>query len=168
MKTSYLQTLIAVVSAGLAILPAVAGADTATGSLGVKIEITSNCAVSTSNAALDFGSHASTDTSASADNGAFTVSCTNETPYDIGLVPVSTASTTGSGEMKDGSGTNSIAYQLYSDAAMSAVWGSDTGNMQSSTGTGSAQDYTVYGKVTGSMNVPAGSYNDTVTINVTY
>lgn len=168
MKIPYLQTLIAVVAAGLAILPAVVSADTATGTLGVKIEITSNCAVSTSNAALDFGSHASTDASASADNGAFTVSCTNQTPYDIGLVPVSTASTTGNGEMKDDSGSNSIAYQLYSDAAMQTAWGSDTGNMQSGTGTGSAQDYTVYGKVTGSMNVPAGSYNDTVTINVTY
>lgn len=168
MKARYLQALVAVVSATAVVLPGVVSADTATGTLGVKITITSNCAVSTSNATLDFGSHASTDASASANNGGFTVSCTNQTPYDVGLAPVSTASTDGAGEMKDGSGTNSIAYQLYSDAAMQTAWGNDTGNMQSATGTGSDQSYTVYGKVTGSMNVPAGNYNDTVTINVTY
>lgn len=166
MKTRLLPASSLVLAAGLAFAPAAVLADTATGSLDTRITITSNCAVSTGNAALDFGSHASTETSASAGNGGFSVSCTNKTPYKIALIPTSTSSTDGAGEMKFDD--VAIAYQLYQDLSMQTPWGSMEANEKSGVGAGEAQSYVVYGKVTGSMNVPAGNYADTVTISVSY
>lgn len=100
-------------AAGLAFAPGAFAAPIANGTLETKIEITANCAVSAGNAALDFGSHASTETSASASNGGFSVSCTNQTPYTVALIP--------SGGSGDGNGTMehegvTIAYQLYQDS----------------------------------------------------
>jgi len=143
-----------------------ATSNTATGSLQATITITSNCSVSAGNAALDFGSNPSTASGASASNGKFSVTCTNQTPYNIGLAG-SSGKADGTGTMK--SGSNTIDYQLYQAADMSQAWGNTVGtNTQAKTGSGSAQSYTVYGKTTTSLNVPAGTYTDTVAINVTY
>src|SRR5690606_22676589 len=106
-----------------------------------------------------------TETSASASNGGFSVSCTNRTPYDVALIP-SGGSNGGDGTMEYDDVT--IAYQLYKDSTMLEPWGNSQGNLFPNTGTGADQSYTVYGKVTGSMNVPAGTYTDTVTISVAY
>jgi spore coat protein U-like protein len=169
MHTKSILTASLSVLAGLAMLPGAADAattNTATGTLQATITITSNCAVSASNAALDFGSKASTTAGASASNGGFSVTCTNQTPYNVGLAGSSGASD-GTGTMTFGS--NTIGYQLYQDAGQKTPWGNTVGtNTQTATGNGSSQPYTVYGKTTTSLNVPAGAYKDTVAINVTY
>lgn len=163
--------------AGLSLFAApltASAAGTATGTLNAQIVITSNCSVSTGNAALDFSSHASTDSGADASNGSFSVTCTNLTPYKIGLQSASAGSTTnGAGAMSSTAPgvTQTIGYQLYQDSGFSVAWGnSQTGtvNVKSGTGTGSAQAYTVYGKTTTTLNVPAATYSDTVNINVYY
>ncbi|HUH39419.1 MAG TPA: spore coat U domain-containing protein [Castellaniella sp.] len=160
---------------GALIIAAPASAQsTATGTMDVKIIITANCAVTGTSTTLDFGSLASTATAASASNGGFNVTCSNMTPYNIGLKSTST------GALDDGIGvmsttapgvTQTIAYQLYQDAGFATAWGNTTSgtvNTKSGTGTGAAQAYTVYGKVTSSLNVPAATYTDTVAINVYY
>lgn len=161
--------------AGLSLFaaPITASADTATGTLGVQIAITSNCSVSTGNTALDFASHASTESGPiSASNGGFTVTCTNQTPYNIGLQSSASGSTTdGKGVMKASGISQTIGYQLYQDSGFSTVWGNSTSgtvNTEAGTGSGAAQSIVVYGKTTTSLNVPAGTYTDTVNINVYY
>ncbi|MBS0432870.1 MAG: spore coat protein U domain-containing protein, partial [Proteobacteria bacterium] len=49
------------------------------------------------------------------------------------------------------------------------VWGNTIGtNTVASTGTGSAQAFTVYGQVPAQTTPPAAVYNDTVNVTVTY
>ncbi|TAM82361.1 MAG: spore coat U domain-containing protein [Candidimonas sp.] len=165
------------VASGLVLLSASAltpaAASTATGTLNAQIVITSNCAVSTDNSTLDFASHASTSGAVSASNGGFSVTCTDETPYTIGLQSAATGSTNnGAGTMSASGIKQTIGYQLYQDASLATPWGNNTatsgGNVKSNEGSGAAQSYVVYGKTTSSLNVPAGTYSDTVNINVTY
>lgn len=174
MKTCRLLLTAIAVLTGVALSTAASASTTATGTLNAKITITSNCAVTGSTSDLDFGSNASTASAVSASNGGFSVTCTNQTPYTIGLQSTASGSATdGTGTMKAtiGGTAYSIGYQLYQDSA-STVWGNDptsgTGNAKSAIGTGLAQQYTVYGKTTTSLNVPAGDYSDVVQINVVY
>jgi len=79
--------------------------------------------------------------------------------------------------MTDGSG-NYVTYLLAQDAAYTQEWGDDcAGNTYTTggatcagpyTGTGSAQNYTVYGRAFQLTSQPAGSYSDTVTVTVVY
>jgi len=172
---TYRLLLTAIAMLAGASLSTAASAASATGSLNAKIVITSNCAITGSSTDLDFGSNASTATGPiSASNGGFSVTCTNQTPYTIGL------KSTASGAADDGTGTMkanvggtdyTIGYQLYQDAG-TTVWGNvasgGSANVKSSIGTGTAQAFTVYGKTTTSLNVPAATYSDTVSINVEY
>jgi len=63
-----------------------------------------------------------------------------------------------------------LGYELYRDAARSQRWGNTlTVDTASGTGTGTAQQLTIYGRVppmTGQP--PAGTYNDRITVTITY
>lgn len=104
----------------------------------------------------------------STSNNSLSVTCTNSTPYTVGLVP-SNSSTVGRGVMSGtGSNTDKVPYQLSSTPGPTGtVWGSSAANMVAGTGTGSALSYTVYATVP-SANYTPDSYTDTVTVNVTY
>ena len=101
------------------------------------------------------------------------VTCAASTVYKVGLSP-SNGSTVGAGVMAPTGGvpgnTDTVPYRLYRDANRSLPWGSvvDT-NTLAGTGNGTAQALTVYGRVLGnSANVRPDSYQDTVTVTVTY
>ncbi|MBN8887083.1 MAG: spore coat protein U domain-containing protein [Rudaea sp.] len=109
-----------------------------------------------------------------AGNTGISMTCSSGTKYYVGLASLNTASTTGVGQMK-GSGTNTdtIAYQLYSNSALTTVWGNTAttttvGNGMAGTGSGAAQSMTVYAKVTGSTDVTPDTYSDIVQVNVNY
>jgi spore coat protein U-like protein len=62
-----------------------------------------------------------------------------------------------------------VGYQLYSNAARTAVWGTTIGtDTVAGTGNGNAQALTVYGRVPPQTTPPAAVYNDTVNVTVTY
>ncbi|SMC08814.1 Csu type fimbrial protein [Nitratiruptor tergarcus] len=69
-----------------------------------------------------------------------------------------------------------LEYELYQDDAYTQLWGDSctsagthSGTCVNGTGTGSAQTYTVYGKLFGIPSlVPAGTYTDTLTVTVVY
>jgi spore coat protein U-like protein len=67
--------------------------------------------------------------------------------------------------MSDGPAT--LAYNLYSDSGYSTAWDDSTNKVTAPTGTGLPQTLTVYGSIPQAQNKPAGSYTDTVTIDVT-
>lgn len=174
------------------IIPALAGAailgcgvaqaaSPQTGNLQVKIEITQDCQVNTGtdgagagDAILDFGSHGVLNAkvdgeTASTGAGSIQVQCTNGTDYDIGLDGGQNKDVNAR-QMKGGSnGTEFVGYQLYSDAARQTVWGdtvgTDTVRKQAD---GTVQTYPVYGEVPAQTTPSAGTYADTVAINVTF
>ena len=67
------------------------------------------------------------------------------------------------------SGTDLLAYELYTDSGYGTVLDSTTGAI-SYTGTGAATNKTIYGRITGAQLAAAkkGSYADTVAMTITY
>ncbi|MEO7128293.1 MAG: spore coat U domain-containing protein [Rhodoferax sp.] len=140
----------------------------------VSATVTKQCTVTAGSASnINLGSVPSTQTNISGNN-TISVSCSNTTPYFIGLSPNSTGFTTGAGTMSGAisGNTDKVPYQLYSNAGLTTMWGNTAtsttvGNGVKGTGTGIAQSITVYAKVT-NANFTPDSYSDTVTVNVNY
>ena len=150
----------------------VAQAATTTANMTVQLTVTASCTVSA--ATLDFGS---TGLLAALINQTTTLSvtCTNTTPYSVGLDNGANFSTTR--RMRQGATSNYIGYALYTDSGRTNAWTTassstvcTTANSCSlGTGNGSAQSITVYGQVPALGTAPTpGAYTDTVTITVTY
>jgi len=96
------------------------------------------------------------------------VTCTNTTPYNIGLdAGTGTDATVAARKLTGGGAT--VTYTLYSDSARTTVWGNTAGaDAVAATGNGSAQSYTIYGRMPSQASPAPGTYNDTVTVTVTY
>lgn len=73
-------------------------------------------------------------------------------------------------KLKEDAGDEELSYGLFTDASRSTVWGDGAvGQLVSGTGTGSAIQETVYGRISGGQNDKAtGSYSDTITVTVDY
>lgn len=152
--------------AAICTVPFLAGpvlAATSTGSLTVTATVASTCSVNSPT--LAFGTY--NPVSASDSTTDISVTCTNTTPYTVGL---DAGSGTGASvtDRKMMNGANILNYTLYSDSGRTTNWGNTAGSWMSATGDGSAQLHTVYGRVPASQFVDPGSYSDTVVITVTY
>lgn len=157
-----------------------ASANVATGQFTVSLTVNKTCVVNTTSSSNITFSTVNAGTAPASANGAFSVNCSNTTPFSVGLQPqsLSGSSTTGNGTMKGtGSNTTTIAYQLYQNSGLTTVWGNTTtgttvSNGVSGTGTGMGSSKaiaeTVYAAVTGSTDVTPDTYSDTVTINVNF
>lgn len=132
----------------------------------VKIAIQNACDVSTvAPTTLDFGTQGPL--TANVDNSStVTVTCTSGATYNVGL------DGGGAGNVNARvmtNGTDTIGYQLYSDSGRTTVWGTTIGtDTVAATGNGNAQSYPVYGRVPPQTTPPAGNYQDTVAVVVTY
>ncbi len=159
MRKYIARLLLAGVAASM--MGAAAHAVTATSQFNAQITIQADCVVSSPNV-LDFGTvgllSSNKDTSMD-----FTVTCTNGAAYTIAMDNGQNASGS-TNRMKNGS--EYVSYELYQNNSYSTVW--DDSNTVGSTGTGTAQTFTVYGRVPPQATPSAGTYTDTVTITVTY
>jgi len=167
-------------AAAAAVTCAVAAPNPATATFQVLIKINKACSVTAgASSNVDFGTQDASATNLAANN-TFSVTCSKNTPYYIGLLP-SNANTAGLGSMAAlnvapvTGNTDSVPYQLRSAAgAAGAIWGdtatgTSVGNGVSGTGNGAVQSRTVYATIPGtSANVTPDSYADTVTIHVNY
>jgi len=157
----------ALLAAGLAMVVVPAShAATATGTLNLSITIIASCVVSAP-PAINFGSVGSIPANID-QTSAFNVTCSNTTPYTIALsLGGGTGATVASRKMM--SGANMVNYSLYRDAGRTQVWGVTTGtDTVAGTGNGAAQAQTIYARVFALATPALGTYNDTVTITVTY
>ncbi|MCB8878295.1 spore coat protein U domain-containing protein [Acidisoma silvae] len=67
--------------------------------------------------------------------------------------------------------STALSYNIYTTAAMTAVWGNGTGGSVTQAGGNNlfaSQTFTGYGSIPKGQWVKAGSYTDTITITVTY
>lgn len=129
----------------------------------VTLEVLKSCAVSAED--MNFGKHASSETEKLTADSTVTVTCTSGTEYKLNAT-----STNGEADtfiLK--SESNQIAYHLYADNNEEQEVTSTTA-IENQKGTGSAQEITLYGRIaSGALaQVPAGTYEDIVTLQVTY
>ena len=145
--------------------PCPAGGKTANTSTSATATVIANCLISTTN--INFGSTSSLASNIDA-NGAVTATCTNTTPYNIGLsVGTGTGATVAARKMT--SGAKTITYSLYTNSTRTTVWGNTIGtDTVSGTGNGTNASLTVYGRVPAQTVPAAAAYSDTVVVTVTF
>jgi len=158
--------LAAIIAALVSFVGNGARAATATGSFNVQVTIAATCVV-TSATNLNFGTQGVLSAAVN-QTSTITVTCTNTTPYNIGLNQGVNGSSVTTRQMKS-SGGALINYSLYSNSGMTTNWGQTVGtDTVAGTGNGSGQAYTVYGQIPAQTTPAPASYTDTITVTVTY
>jgi spore coat protein U-like protein len=147
---------------GLAPMPAIAA--TATTTFNVTATVVATCLVAAT--PLAFGNYTGVvDPAAST----VTVTCTNTTPYNVGLsVGLATGATVTTRSMT-GPASALLGYGLFTNAGHTTNWGFTIGtDTVAGTGNGLAQPISVFGQIPASEFVAPGAYADTITATVTY
>jgi spore coat protein U-like protein len=160
-----------VLSLGRALIPALAcfltaptwAATPASTTIAVNVTIQATCLSSVTPLAL--GAYSG---SAVQGTATITITCTNTTPYNIGLsAGAASGARVAARGMTFQAGT--LTYVLTSDAAYAVTWGDTIGtDTVAGIGNGKAQTLTVYGHIAAGQYATPGSYIDTVTATVTY
>ena len=130
----------------------------------VNAEVQNDCAVTATN--MQFGLYRITVSAPTDATSVITVRCTSATSYTIGLDGGGSANTS-SRYMH--ANTEQLNYQLYNDANRTVTWGNSVpSGAINAVGNGINQQYTVYGRIAPSQNVGLGTYQDTITVTITY
>jgi spore coat protein U-like protein len=145
-------------------------AATSAADLGVSATILDACTIATT--PVNFGNYDHAATSDTPATGSVTETCTNGTAATITLgqgLHAKSGSVDSVPLRQMASGTDRMAYFLYSDAGAGTLWGNTlaTGVAQTGNG-GEGSAITVYGFITAGQNVPVGSYADTVVATVNF
>lgn len=136
----------------------------ATTSFAVTSTVQAYCTVSATS--LAFGTYAGALLNSTS---TITATCTNTTPYKIGLNAGTATGATVTNRSMTGPGAALLHYSLFSDSGHTTNWGNTLGvDTVSKTGSGTAQALTVYGQVPAGQYVTPGSYADTITVTLTY
>ena len=126
--------------------------------------VLSSCTVSATN--LNFGTVGIFTSNIDATNSV-SPTCTNGTPYNVGLDKGLYGSSVTTRQMK--AGTALINYSLCSNPGRTANWGGTVGvDTVAGTGTGSAQSLAVYGRIPPQTTPAPATYSDTIVVTVTY
>ena len=102
-----------------------------------------------------------------------TASCTNGTPFSIGLDAGTTAGATTSNRLMTSTGiADQLRYALFLDAGRTTNWDNLVSlggtNVITGTGTGADQDFSVFGRVESGQTVAPAVYADTVTATIQF
>ena len=142
------------------------GALAGTASATFQVTATVNATCTISAAPLAFGAYAGVLTNATS---TITATCTNTTPYNVGLDPGTFAGATTSTRRMTGPDALGLGYALYRNAGRTQNWGDLIGtDTMAGTGNGAAQALSVYGQVPAGEYVAPGGYADTITATVTF
>lgn len=161
------------VRAGLAALlllstlaPGAANAATANTTMPVTMTITAGCTVAATSVAFGSQSVLAAATSAT---GTLSVTCTNTTPYNVGLDAGSGAGATVAVRKMTGPASAVVNYGLFQNAALTTNFGNTVGtDTVAGTGIGTAQTITVYGRVPAQSSPAPGSYADVINVTITF
>lgn len=143
-------------------------AATATQNLAVGAVVSVKCTIST--APIAFGEYDPIVTHAVAhldSTGTVSIACTKGSSAQIGLGLGANAAAS---VRQMASGTERLAYELYSDVVGGAVWGNASGSWLAPVAAPSkaVRAFTVFGRVPANQDVPAGTYADTVVATVNF
>lgn len=145
-------------------------AGTNTAQFNVTLTLTANCAIAAN--ALNFGSNGVLTTAISGQT-TVSVTCSNTTPYNVGLDQGTVTGSTIAARLLAGTATGNtgttVSFQLYQDAGHGTVWGNSQGtNTVAGIGNGSAQSLTVYGQVPIQTTPKPDTYQTTITATVNF
>lgn len=167
LRPKYLRSYLATLAfAALALGPGglFAHAATATTTFGVSATVQSTCLVSATS--LAFGTYTGV---ASTSTSTVSATCTNTTPYNVGLSAGTATGATVTTRKMTGPSSAVLSYAIYQDSARTTNWGQTVGtDTIAGTGNGSAQVITVYGQIPAGQYVAPGAYADTITATVSY
>jgi spore coat protein U-like protein len=141
---------------------------TATATLTVSLTLQANCSISAN--PLNFGTNGVLTTAINQQTNV-AVTCTNTTPYNVGLDAGTVTGSSVTSRLMAGTATGNtgttVGFQLYQDSGHTVVWGNTQGtNTVAGTGTGSAQSIAVYGQVPAQATPKPDTYQTTVTATV--
>ncbi|HBK47237.1 MAG TPA: SCPU domain-containing protein [Xanthomonadaceae bacterium] len=131
-------------------------------SMAFALPLWAACSVSAQS--VSFGDYVPFDTAPTDGVGSIVVTCDAVTPYTLSLDP-------GSGSQDARTlvhAGNVLAYNLYTDAGRSIVWGDGAGGTATVSGDALSQTYSVYGRIEARQNVLVGPYVDTITVILDY
>ncbi len=158
-------------AAGAIVAAQSANAAVATGTMTVTATVATSCIVGASS--LNFGNPTSAAIQAGNIDvaGTVTVNCTSGSAYTVALgVGAGTGATFASRKMTSGAPVTLLNYTIYTTTGRTIVWGDGTATSVTVAGTGSGALQTIdaFGRVFSGQTVPALTYNDTVSVTVTY
>lgn len=141
---------------------------TSTGTFNVSMTVQANCSISTN--PLSFVA-SNVLTTVVNQQTTLAVTCTNTTPYNVGLDAGNVAGSTVANRLMAGTSagntTTTVAFQIYQDTTRTIPWGSTQGtNTVGGTGTGVAQAIPVYGQVPVQLTPKPDTYQTTLTATV--
>lgn len=140
------------------------GSKTAT--FDVSMKIVADCTIAA--AGMDFGQNQGILTTALTASSNINVTCTNTTPYNVGLNAGTGTGSSGTTRFMTGTGgnTGAVKFNLYQTPG-SGAWGNSQGtDTMSGTGSGAQQTLTVYGEVPVQTTPAPDSYKSTVTATI--
>ncbi|WP_298015685.1 spore coat U domain-containing protein [uncultured Castellaniella sp.] len=142
-----------------------AHAATATANFDVTLTIQADCSIAAN--PLNFGAKGVLSANVDAQT-TVSVTCSNTTPYQVGLnAGLGAGATVANRLMTGGKTSATVAYQLYQDTARSTVWGNTQAtDTVGGAGNGTAQALTVYGRIKPQATPAPDTYKDTVTATV--
>ena len=147
-------------------LSAAAQTFTDTAVMPVALDIVASCTVSAAD--LHFGRYIGTSATPSRGQSAIELQCTSGLTVDIGLDAGQGAGATTS-DRRLMSGAGALRYGLFQDPARRINWGNTAGvDTVEVSAAGTRQIVTIYGEVPAGQQVPAGTYNDVITIHLFY
>ena len=139
-------------------------AATATTTFSVTATVQATCLISAST--LAFGTYTGVQIAATS---TLQVTCTNTTPYNVGLNPGTATGATVTTRKMTGPASATLNYSLTQDSGHTINWGQTVGtDTVAGTGNGAAQALTVYGLLAAGQYPAPGAYSDTITATVTY
>jgi len=170
MSTSKSKLLAATLIGALALPFAAQAATYSTGSksstMDVSMKIVADCTIAANG--MDFGQNQGVLSSALNASSNINVTCTNTTPYNVGLNAGTGTGSAGTTRYMSGTGANTgaVRFNLYQAPGANA-WGNTQGtDTLAGTGTGAQQTLTVYGEVPAQQTPTPDAYKSTVTATV--
>jgi spore coat protein U-like protein len=159
---------LAVATVSIPVFAAIYTNGTSTATFTVTLILQANCTITAN--PLSFGTAGVLSTALNQQT-TVGVTCTNTTPYNVGLdagtVTGSTVANRLMAGTKTGNTTTTVAFELYQDAGHTVLWGNTQGtNTEAGTGSGAAQSITVYGQVPAQATPDPDTYQTTETATV--
>jgi spore coat protein U-like protein len=132
-----------------------------------------------SNVAMSLGAYSGFQATDLDSSGVLVVTCTRNggpptTSVTVGIGPSTVSGSIATRQLRLVAGTDLLAYNLFRDAGRSLVWGQTIGtntvsqNISLGNNSSGTLNFTIFGRITALQDVRAGTYNDTLTMTVTF